>query len=125
MHVLLIEPDKVLAATYAQALLSAGHQVTVVGSAQAAIDAADAHKPDLVVLELQLATHNGVEFLYEFRSYPEWQQVPVIAHTWVPRQTGIAEQLSQQLGVVAYHYKPQTSLHQLIMSTNKFARAPS
>jgi hypothetical protein len=26
-----------------------------------------------------MARHNGVEFLYEFKSYTEWRDVPVIA----------------------------------------------
>jgi CheY-like chemotaxis protein len=60
---------------------AAGYTVASVSGAENAIHAADIHAPDLVVLELQLVGHSGVEFLYEFRSYPEWQEVPVIVHT--------------------------------------------
>ena len=78
MHVLLIEPDTVLAKTYSQALEAAGHTVSAVLTAQAAVRAADAKRPDTVVLNVDLARHNGVEFLYEFKSYTEWRDVPVL-----------------------------------------------
>lgn len=69
MHVLLIEPNTLLAATYRQALQHAGHEVRHVTGAQAAVMAADGRTPDVVVLELQLPQHSGLEFLHEFRSY--------------------------------------------------------
>lgn len=121
MRILLVEPDKVLASTYRQALERAGHGVNIVHEAQSAIDVADRQAPELVILELQLIEHNGVEFLYEFRSYPEWQQVPVIVHTWLLLEANVREHLALSLGVVAYHYKPQTTLRRLLASVNQVA----
>src|SRR5690606_21603784 len=83
-HVLLIEPNTLLADTYTQALTHAGHEVTHVTGAQAGIDAADKRQPDLVIVELQLPRHSGVEFLHEFRSYAEWLNVPVVVNTSLP-----------------------------------------
>lgn len=119
-NILLIEPDKILADTYRRALEHAGWQVRVAANAQLGLDCADACRPDVVVLELQLAGHNGVEFLYEFRSYAEWFDVPVIVHTLTP-PTAFAEQeiLRNQLGVVAYQYKPNTKITQLIASVRE------
>lgn len=115
-HIILIEPDRVLAETYYRALKQAKHQVVVCSSAQAAILAADKAKPDLVILELQLVNHSGIEFLYEFRSYPDWQRIPVVVHTLVPPSefAGARDLLMDELGVVAYLYKPQTSLQKLL-----------
>lgn len=114
--VLLIEPDRVLADTYRRALQTAGHHVYICASAQAGVLAADQVNPDLVVLELQLVAHNGAEFLYEFRSYPDWQQVPVIVHTHVPPAHfgGSLPAIRQQLGICEYLYKPTTTLRQLL-----------
>ncbi|MDP9129325.1 MAG: response regulator [Candidatus Binatota bacterium] len=114
-RVLLIEPDRVLAETYSKALTAAGHQVVTRAGAQAAITAADQAQPDLVILELQLVGHSGIEFLYEFRSYPEWQAVPVLVHSSVPPAefAGNRQLLEQELGVNDYLYKPRTSLRQL------------
>lgn len=114
MHVLLIEPDRILAATYQRALHSQGHKVTTAVSAQEAVHAADQHKPDVVVLEIDLPRHNGVEFLYEFRSYNEWLKVPVIIHSFVPStEFTRAATLQKELGVVRVLYKSATNLAQL------------
>jgi DNA-binding response OmpR family regulator len=99
-----------------------GHTVNLAYDAQAAINLADKTIPDLLVLELQLIEHNGIELLYEFRSYPEWQLIPVLIHTWVPLDTHMSESL-QQLHVMGYHYKPQTSLRQLLRSIDTYTAA--
>lgn len=119
--VLLIEPDAALARTYMQALQHVGYVVTHVNSAQDAIDAADAQTPDAVVLELQLAVHDGIEFLHEFRSHSEWQSIPVIVNTNLTPQALAPVQgaLAGDLGVVEVLYKPRTSLQQLISSVRQ------
>lgn len=114
MHILLLEPDRLLAETYRLALERAGHSVAHATTAQGAVHVADEQSPEVVVLELQLPSHNGVEFLYEFRSYPEWLGVPIVLHTYVPAaELAHAATLRQELGVVTVLYKPQTSLAQL------------
>jgi DNA-binding response OmpR family regulator len=121
-NVLLIEPDRLLAETYRQVLEAAGHDVTVASGAQAAVMEADAAKPDLVILELQLIGHSGIEFLYEFRSYLDWQAIPVIIQSQVPpgEFVGSWQLLSQELGVKVYLYKPQTTLRQLLAQVAEF-----
>lgn len=126
-QILLIEPDRLLAETYLQSLQMAGHIVTACAGAQTAILAADQTHPDLVILELQLVKHSGVEFLYEFRSYPDWQAIPVIVHSYIPPGEFAASQqvLREELGVVAYLYKPQVSLKQLAMAVNRQLAVPA
>lgn len=119
-YVLVIEPDKVLGDTYLQAFERAGFEVAVARSAQGAVDAADDHTPDCVVLELQLPGHNGVEFLHEFRSYVEWQHVPVILNTYTsPQGFAAVRPALKTLGVVAVLYKPQASLRRLIAAVQQ------
>ena len=127
MNILLIEPDRILAKTYQKALQQAGHIVHLSTTAQSAIYNADKHAPDLIVLELQLVSHSGVEFLYEFRSYPEWQSTPVIVVSNVPpgEFSDSWDVLKDQLGVVAYRYKPRTSLKTLIRVVDEFATIKS
>jgi DNA-binding response OmpR family regulator len=111
-RLLILEPDVRLAVTYAKALEVRGHQVVTTATAQAAVLAADSQRPDLVILELQLTAHSGVEFLYEFRSYVDWMAIPAIILSNVPPAEFVGSQglLHRQLGVVAYYYKPRTSL---------------
>lgn len=126
-EILLIEPDRLLAESYVQALQSAGHEVNAASSAQAAIMAADAIRPDLVVLELQLVEHSGIEFLYEFRSYPDWQAIPVIIHTHVPAAefNDSWKLLRGELGVRDYLYKPHTTLKRLTAAVGGHLPAPA
>ena len=115
-RILLIEPDLILARTYATALETAGHEVYPVSSAQSGIMVADDKNPDLVILEIQLIKHSGIEFLYEFRSYQEWQSIPVIVLSQVPpgEFNDSWQLLKNELGVGPYLYKPLTTLKQLI-----------
>ena len=114
MRVLLVEPDALQARLCVAALERAGHTVVRAAGAQSAVQAADEHTPDAVVLELQLPGLNGVEFLYEFRSYPEWLHVPVVLYTFVPPQElAFAAALQGELGVQRVLYKPVTALADL------------
>lgn len=111
MHVLLIEPDVLLAKAYTQAFQQTGMSVRAVADAQSAINAADMKRPDVVVLELQLVAHNGIEFLHEFRSYAEWQDIPVIINSMIhPRVLTGFVSLRRDLGVEECYYKPMISL---------------
>lgn len=117
MHILLVEPDVIQAGVIGEALRRDGHSVAHAVSAQGAVLLADEQAPDVVVLELQLPRHNGVEFLYEFRSYHEWLHIPVVVHSFVPqRELDQAATLTNELGVARVLYKPRTSLSSLCMA---------
>lgn len=125
MHILLIEPDVVLAHLYIQALEAEGNTVSFVRSAESAIHIADRKKPDVVILELQLTQHSGVAFLQEFRSYTDWLHIPVIIHTHIPpQQLEPFKKALQEMRITAQLYKPQTTL-QLLKRTVQAAMQPS
>lgn len=114
MKILLVEPDAVLASICVNYLEKNKIKVRVVSNAQSAIDAVDDEIPDLILLELQLSAHNGFEFLYELRSYPEWQSIPIIIHSLIPQYvTELSKNKMEQLGIKEYLYKPTTSLKSL------------
>jgi DNA-binding response OmpR family regulator len=116
--ILLLEPDRLLAKTYVEALQTYGHSVSVCHTAQSAIACADKLQPDVVILELQLVSHSGIEFLYEFRSYIDWQDIPVLILTTVPPAefSGSQTILRDELNIRDYLYKPQTSLQKLLQT---------
>lgn len=112
--VLIIEPDAKLAKIYKQALERRGYKVLTSAHAQDAVFAVDTVKPDLILLELQLAGHSGVEFLYEFRSYAEWQNIPVVLLTLTPPHSlAITQETMDSLGIIECMYKPAVTLKQL------------
>lgn len=114
MKILLVEPDSQLSKSIKRSLTNFGCEVTVAQSAQSAIHDIDASRPDIIVLELQIPLHNGVEFLYELRSYSEWQNLPVIIYSFI--QPIILRKMSKslnELGVNTWLYKPESSVQQL------------
>ena len=125
-HILLLEPDKVLAELYIAALQQQGHVVRRTVSAQDAVFKVDELLPDVVIVELQLVAHSGIEFLYELRSYAEWQRIPVVIHSCVPPSEfdGSMNVLRKSLGVAEYLYKPHTSLRALLRTVRELAAPP-
>ncbi len=112
-NIIFLEPDTTMRNVIADAIDK--YAVRFAASAADAIELADATTPDMVVMELSLAGHSGLEFLYEFRSYVDWRQVPVIVYT---AQRIEPELLSshdwKQFDIAHYLYKPHTSLRQLV-----------
>ena len=109
-----------LAGSVRDYLSTLGHKVQWRSAAQSAINSADETAPDVVVLELQLADHSGLEFLYEFRSYPEWQNVPIVILSNIDdSEISASSILLGPLEVVAYHHKHDTTLEQLAATIDK------
>lgn len=113
-HILLIEPDIVLAKLYQSALEASGHEVIRAISAQEALFAIEKSRPDTVILEIDMPNHNGLEFLYEFSSYSDWDGIDIIVHSAL--RPSLFERMKvswSSLGVSEYLYKPETTLRDL------------
>lgn len=117
---LLVEPNHALARTYQRALELAGHSVVTAHDAETAIHELDnLQTVGAVIMELQLISHDGIEFLYELRSYPEWQHIPVIVQSLVPhRALKTNQRVFDTLGIKHYFYKPFTTLQELTRVVN-------
>lgn len=114
-QILLVEPDGRLARTVTESLTSNNHTVHLAETAQAAIIIVDDVRPNIIILELQLPVHNGVEFLYELRSYADCQNIPVLIYSNIPPTIeAISPLLWRQLGISAYLYKPLAKLTDII-----------
>lgn len=114
MRILIVEPDITLARLYQTALTTSGHNVEYVSNAQDALYIIEKSKPEIVVLELDMPNHNGLEFLYEFSSYTDWESIKVIVHSILRPELFERMKVSWlALGVYEYLYKPDTSLSAL------------
>lgn len=121
VHVLLIEPNQALAAAYATAMMHEGWTVARALTSQEALDAADAQLPDIIILELHIGEHNGIEFLHEFRSYDDWQDVPIILNSTVEPEViePLKVTLKRDFGIEVCLYKPQTSIARLLAAIKR------
>lgn len=123
-QVLLIEPDYLLASIYKDHLEKFHYSVVVCGGVQMAVTEIDKNKPDIIILELKLSSHNGYEFLYELRSYSDWQDIPVLIHSMLPEEDNVlTTEIKSELGIINYLYKPDTSLDKLHYELNKYLLA--
>ena len=118
MNILVVDSHTTTQKTLAK--ICATHHVVGVRNAQQAVEAANQLPPDVVVLELLLSGHSGLEFLYEFRTYADWQHIPVIVYTTVKLTDEVLASRSwQQLDVYRYMYKPSSSLRAVVDAIEK------
>lgn len=118
LRILIVEPDLILAKTYKKKLEQESINVKCVTSAQSAIEAIDARSPDLIILEIQLRTHNGIELLNEIQSYDDLKNIPIIIHTFISEQLMFKDPSGHfsRFNIKHYLYKPKTSLDYLLES---------
>src|SRR5205085_980414 len=82
---------------------AAGHDLICYTDPQQAVMAADKQRPDIIILDIFLAGRSGIEFLYELRSYPDWQGIPVIITGHLPAdQLAVFRPSFDELNVAAY-----------------------
>jgi len=81
-----------------------GYRTLEAGSAEDGIALARAHKPDLVLMDIQLPGMNGIEALGVLRADPSTAAIPVIAVTASVMQQD--RNLITQAGFDAYIGKP-------------------
>ncbi len=114
MKVLLIEPDRVLAKCISEELKKRDLLTTIVTSADRAVETADNISPDAVISELSLPGHSGTEFIYEFRTYKDWQNIPLIIYSSIkPSKKVLKSKDWTLLQIDKILYKPEVSLSQL------------
>lgn len=120
-RILLIEPDRIIAEQTRDFLAGHDYVVDMCLDAQRAISAADAYRPDIVIMEIALAAHSGIEFLYEFRSYTEWRNIPVLVFSRLPASDiGLTDKAQKDLAIAEVLYKPDTNLERLLAKVEKY-----
>ena len=85
-HILIVEDDRALASMYRTALTFEGFDVAVASDGMAALRKIDEHRPDLVVLDLNMPQVRGEEVLPEVVAVCE---APVIIVSGEQPQTAV------------------------------------
>ena len=107
---ILIEPDAAFRRQLTQ-FFASSYTVNSFASGQDALLTTDV--PDIVVAEVALKGHSIFEFLYEYRTYADCQNVPVVLYTSVQIKDEILSSRSWKQLNVHYAYKPDISVSQL------------
>ncbi len=97
-----------------------GDNVTTAVDATTGIKLASETTPDIIIIELSLGGHSGMEFIYEFRTYSDWQNIPIIIYSTIRLEPAILQSKAwQNLSIGAYLYKPESSLRALKSNVEK------
>lgn len=116
--VTIIEPDALLASQYRAAFDNQNVLTKWYQSADTAMAEINGKTTSLIILEIQLPNHSGIEFLNELRSYKDLMAIPVILLTFVSiNELGLTSSMQKLLNIDSYLYKPRTSLDKLVSIT--------
>ena len=118
---LLVEQDLMLADMY-MAMLKNHHKVQCARSAQEAIDILDEEATDLVITDIQVDDHNGIELIHTIRSYEDWIDLPLVILSSLPEaELPLTKRQLQRYGISAYLYKPEVTPKDVLNYALRFA----
>jgi DNA-binding response OmpR family regulator len=100
--ILVVDDDTVWLADLATWLETDGFRVVAISRGQWAIEAVKFHEPDVVILDLELPSVDGLQMLAQLRR--RWQSLPVIVMTAFGGEE-LGEHV-RRLGAAAYFDKP-------------------
>lgn len=121
LRLLLVEPDKTMGQTYLKYFQELGYQVSWAQTSEQALEVIDSEMPNIIILELQIPVHNGLELLYEIRSYSDWEPIKIIINTSVKEFKLKQSMVYKQLKISKYLYKPDTGLEKLKLAIESIA----
>jgi CheY-like chemotaxis protein len=79
--ILIVEDDPIIADLYQRKFAAEQFTVELAGDGSTAMESLKSHRPDVVLLDLQLPQVNGIEVLKFIRATPELRTLPVIVFT--------------------------------------------
>lgn len=99
--------DTVIVLTRISDTLRNDYEVVTVNSGIRALKYLQQEKPDLILLDIQMATKDGIETLREIRAMKDRSDIPVIMLTGMEDKATVLE--SAKLGIRDYILKPFSS----------------
>ncbi len=106
MKALVVEDDEFLQEVYTEILSNAGFSVEVAGTGEQALLLASSFKPDLVTMDINLPTMNGVEATRRLRSVADTAATPILIASGRQDRVTVAQCIDA--GANAYVVKPIT-----------------
>jgi len=81
-----------------------GYQILTASNGNDAVQLAQTHSPDLIILDIMLPGKDGWQVIKELKNHPQMQNIPVIFLT--AKDSEIDETVGLELGAVDYVVKP-------------------
>lgn len=102
-RILAVDDNSISLATIEQAL-KRDHEVITINSGGRALQYLKRERPDLILLDIQMASKDGIETLREIRGMERCADIPVIMLTSKQDKAAVIE--SSKLGIYDYVLKP-------------------
>ncbi len=102
--ILIVEDEESLLKLESILLTSKGYEVKGVSSGQAALDALESVRPDLILLDIMLPEIDGFEVCRRIKSAPDTRHIPIIMLTAKKSREDMAR--GEQVGADWYITKP-------------------
>ncbi|MBW1770791.1 MAG: response regulator [Deltaproteobacteria bacterium] len=74
--ILIVDDEEVIRMLYGEELEDEGYDVVTTGTGQGLVELVGREKPDLIILDIKMAEHDGLDLLQDIRK--EYYNVPVI-----------------------------------------------
>ncbi len=117
-HILLCENNSMLADMYL-AKLSRDYRISYAKNAQSAVDILDNDRVDVLLTDVMLGSHDGIELIHEVRSHGDWQDVKIVVLSSLPAEYFPIPQKQWSLyGINNFVYKPEVKPGQLTQIVN-------
>ena len=110
--VLVVDDDRMFREVVRMRLAAAGYQTLVAANADEAWQQVQAHRPDVVLLDLIMPEADGVTFLRRLRGDPKLAATPVIVVSGVSFMS--LTKAAEQLGIQSQLIKSRFSLNDLV-----------
>jgi HD-like signal output (HDOD) protein/CheY-like chemotaxis protein len=121
--VLIIEDDAVVRALLADAVRRAGYAAAEAGNGAEGLRAINQHRPDAVVLDLQMPIMDGLTMLRQVRGSSAMRSLPVIILTTDSSKQTVVE--AAKLGVQGYLLKSHFVVDSLLEAIGRHCPAPA
>ena len=103
-RILVAEDNEINLAMVLDMLSIQNHEVIVAKNGQEAVDLAQQHKPDLILMDILMPVMDGLEATRRLRAIPEFADVPIVALT--ASAGSAAEERCLEAGCTAHLAKP-------------------
>ena len=112
-HILLVDDNEDFRSAAREFFSSNGYQVTAAPDGQAALELADQHPPDIILLDVMMPRMNGWETLQALQDNEQTADIPVLMLTAMRGSESVKKSFDR--GSVWYYSKPITDHHDLLL----------
>ena len=121
--ILVIDDQGELRTLFQRVLESQGYTIFTAENGNAGLAALETCNPQLILLDMAMPGMDGLEFLRQLRSQPQWAQLPVIMLSGLMSAQQVAT--ARELGVVDQLVKAEFSMKELRSRVARHLTSPA